>query len=61
MFQWQFHFYTLAQKRNSFQQEKWVDVKMNFIKILTAFLVWLKAPHSFIATHLLNLEKLDSA
>lgn len=57
VFQWQFHFYTLAEKHNSFQQETWVNIKMCSIKIMTAFLVWLKEPHNFVATHLLNLEK----
>lgn len=28
---------------------------------MDTFLVWLKAPHNFVATHLLNLEKLNSA
>ena len=33
---------------------------MHFIKITAAFLVWLKALHTFVSTHLLNLGKLDS-
>lgn len=28
---------------------------------MTAFLVWLKAPHNVVAPHLLNLEKLSNA